>query len=56
MLYAPADDPEIAIAIYVEHGASGSNFAEVAEDILDYYFNYQDQVQEVELENEMTED
>lgn len=54
--WAPADDPEIAIAIYVEHGASGSNFAEVAEDILDYYFNYQDQVQEVELENEMTED
>lgn len=54
--WAPADNPEIAIAIYVEHGASGSNFAGVAEDILDYYFNFQDQVQEIELENEMTED
>lgn len=54
--YAPADDPEIAIAIYVEHGASGSNFAEVAEDIMDYYFNSKDLVQEVELEDEMTED
>ena len=54
--WAPADDPEIAIAIYVEHGASGSNFAEVAEDIMDYYFNFQEQVQEVEQENEMTED
>lgn len=54
--FAPADDPEIAIAIYVEHGASGSNFAEVAADIMDYYFNFQYQVQEVELEDEMTED
>lgn len=54
--WAPADDPEIAIAIYVEHGASGSNFTEVAEDIMDYYFNMQNLVQETEVENKMTED
>jgi penicillin-binding protein 2 len=54
--WAPADDPEIAIAIYVEHGASGSNFAGVAEAVLDYYFNSQDLVQEAEIENTMTED
>ena len=54
--WAPANDPEIAIAIYVEHGASGSNFAGVARDILDYYFNAQYPTQEVELENQMTED
>lgn len=54
--WAPADNPEIAIAIYVEHGASGSNFAGVAKDIMDYYFNSQYPAQEVDLENKMTED
>lgn len=54
--YAPADDPQIAIAIYVEHGASGSNFTEVAEDIMDYYFHSQNLSQEIALENHMTED
>lgn len=54
--WAPADDPEIAIAVYVEHGASGSNFAEVAADVMDYYFNTKDMVQELELEDDWTED
>ncbi len=54
--YAPADDPEIAIAIYVEHGASGSNFYQVAEEIMDYYFNSQYPSQEINLEDQMTED
>ena len=54
--WAPADDPEIAIAIYVEHGDSGSNFTEVAADIMDYYFHSQNLSQETELENKMTED
>ena len=54
--WAPADDPEIVIAVYVDHGASGGNFAGVAEDILDYYFNSQYPTQEVEIENTMTED
>lgn len=54
--WAPADDPQIAIAIYVERGASGSNFTEVARDIMDYYFHSQNLSQELELENRMTED
>ena len=54
--WAPADDPEIAVAVYVEHGASGSNFAQVAADVMDYYFNAQDMVQQLELEDEWTED
>lgn len=54
--WAPADNPQIAIAIYVEHGASGSNFTEVAADIMDYYFGSQNLSQEIELENKMTED
>ena len=54
--YAPMDNPEIAISIYVEHGASGSNFAGVAVEIMDYYFSTQDLVQELSIENEFLED
>lgn len=36
--YAPADDPEIAIAVYVEKGAQGGNLAQVATAVLDAYF------------------
>lgn len=38
VLYAPADDPEIAIAIYVEKGGLGSRLGSVARDVLDAYF------------------
>ena len=54
--WAPMDNPEIAIAIYVEHGASGGNFASVAVDIMDYYFGTQDLAQEVSIENEFLSD
>ena len=36
--FAPADDPQIAIAIYVEKGGSGSSLGTIAKDILDVYF------------------
>ena len=36
--YAPADDPEIAVAVVVEKGAWGSNVAPIARDIIDEYF------------------
>lgn len=36
--FAPADDPEIAIAIYVEKGGSGGALGPIAEKILDAYF------------------
>ena len=36
--YAPADDPEIAIAVVIEHGGGGSAIADAAVDVLDYYF------------------
>lgn len=36
--YAPADDPQIAIAVVVEKGAWGSNVAPIARDIIDEYF------------------
>ena len=37
--YAPQDDPEIAIAVFVEKGAQGGNLSNVAMAILDAYFN-----------------
>jgi len=36
--YAPADNPEIAIAIVVEKGGSGSAIMEIARTIFDHYF------------------
>ena len=39
VVFAPADDPQIAIAIYVEKGAQGGNLGRVAVDILDHYFS-----------------
>ena len=36
--YAPADDPEIAIAVVVEKGGSGSALISIAKDVMDTYF------------------
>ena len=36
--YAPSDDPQIAIAIYVEKGAQGGNLGNIAKTIFDAYF------------------
>ena len=37
--FAPADDPQIAIAVYVEKGGHGATIATVAKAILDIYFS-----------------
>ena len=37
--FAPYDDPQIAIAVVVEHGNSGGDVAPVARSVFDYYFN-----------------
>lgn len=36
--YAPADDPEIAVSIVIEHGAAGSNSIPLAGEVLEAYF------------------
>lgn len=54
--WAPADNPEIAVAVYVEHGDTGGFFSNVAKDILTYYFESQDQAQEIEPENALLVD
>ena len=38
--YAPANDPQIAIAVMMEYGNSGDYARNVAKDILDQYFGY----------------
>ena len=36
--FAPADNPEIAIAVFGEKAAHGSTLGRVAKDVIDYYF------------------
>ncbi len=38
--YAPANDPEIAVAVMIEQGNSGNYAKNVAKDILDQYFGF----------------
>ncbi len=38
LVFAPADDPQICIAIYVQKGAQGGNLGSIAVDVMDYYF------------------
>ena len=44
--FAPADDPEIAIAVFGEKAAHGATLGRVAKDVIDYYF-YQAQASSV---------
>ena len=49
--FAPYDDPEIAVALAVEHGGSGSELANMAADVLGYYFSSQETREELPTEN-----
>ena len=49
--YAPADDPQVAIAVYVENGAQGGNLGQVAAAILDAYFSQEGKYETVTNEN-----
>ena len=51
--YAPADDPRIAIAIYVENGAQGGQLADIAIKIMDTYFSQTGKYETVYGENEV---
>lgn len=42
--YAPADDPQIAVAVVVENGVYGSWTAPIARDVLMAYFSIQEQM------------
>lgn len=49
--YAPADDPQIAIAIYVEKGAQGGNLGQIARAMLDVYFAEDSATPQIMTEN-----
>ena len=49
--YAPVEDPQIAIAVYVEHGSQGGNLGQVAKAILDAYFSLESQYELSQSEN-----
>lgn len=51
VLYAPMEDPQIAIMIYVEKGAQGGNLGNIAKQILDVYFSEESNVDTVPYEN-----
>ena len=50
--YAPYENPEVAVAVAVEHGSAGASIAYIARDILDYYFSFRDST--IALESEGT--
>jgi penicillin-binding protein 2 len=43
--YAPLDDPEIAVVVFLEKGVGATNAGPVAKDIFDYYFGRKNQAQ-----------
>ncbi len=51
--FAPYDDPQIAIAISVEHGGGGSDLGAIAAKIVSYYFTAEENREEILTENTM---
>ena len=51
--FAPYDDPQIAIALVVERGGSGSGLAPIAGDVMEYYFHAESTLEAVDGENEL---
>ena len=52
--YAPADDPQIAVAVYVEKGGHGNVVATVARAILDVYFDVDEAADVTTYENRVS--
>ena len=52
--YAPADNPQIAIAIYGEKAGHGNTLATIARDILDIYFEVGEVSDVTSLENQLS--
>ncbi len=48
ILYAPYEDPEIALSIAVEKGGAGATLSPVARQIVDYYFDFHANINTVE--------
>ncbi len=52
--YAPADDPQIAISVYVEKGGHGNTLAAIAKSLLDVYFEVGEVGDVVVSENQLS--
>jgi penicillin-binding protein 2 len=52
--YAPLEDPQIAIAIYVEKAGHGSTLASIAKNMLDVYFDVDEVGDVVSFENQLS--
>jgi len=37
--FAPYDDPQIAVVVFVQRGSGGADASPAAAQIMDYYFN-----------------
>ena len=48
ILFAPYENPEIAISIAVEKGGAGATLSPVARQVVDYYFSFQANINTVE--------
>ena len=48
ILYAPYENPEIAISIAVEKGGAGATLSPVARQVVDYYFSFHSRLNTVE--------
>lgn len=53
--YAPADNPQIAVSVVVEHGLHGSSIAPVARAVFEEYFLYSSQETEAYRKNGLIE-
>ncbi len=51
--YAPADQPQVAIAVYVEKGAQGGSLGKIARSLLEVYFATTSQNDTVKPENQL---
>ena len=49
--FAPYEDPEIAVAVVIEKAGAGAYTANVARDVLDYYFSFHNSSTGIESEN-----
>jgi penicillin-binding protein 2 len=52
--YAPADDPQIAIAVYGEKAGHGSSLGEIARSVLDAYFGVNSSAETAVGENQLS--
>ena len=49
--FAPYENPEIAVAIVLEHGNAGSEAAPIARQIMDYYFSFKNSTAPLESDS-----